>query len=631
MGVVTSPKKTPRCYKKRDATFPIQKHPAVILNRTLHGQLKKHPVVIKKRDAACLSEKSMQTIVYKYYLKPPTENADRVLEQMHLAHLYQNRLIEIYRNFRNKYSEARSSVDSQILTLEVSYFEQKATVDNLREEIKKLRSLANLKRLKKEPTDDIKARIAELTSELKPLKEQTKQTYANLKSARLAAKTNPRLLELAQELNTQRTSEIKAARAEFSARGLYWGTYLQAEDAVDRANKTSFPEFKKWLNGRRSCLIAVQCQGGLPSSEVFGKDTRVQVGYLPPEQWSTRPGRRAAKTTLSLRVGSNPDRSPIWAKFPMLMHRQLPQGSIIKEVKVTRRWTRRLPDWEVHFVIQVESYRPKSPHAEGFVAIDIGTGRQMEDGSLRIGYILDEQDCEKEILLPPRLLYRFQKSDELRSIRDKNFNEILPKAAAWLKENEGILPEEFSLETQNFAQWRSKTRLATLTLNLRTKRFPGDDDLFELLETWRYRDQHLQDYEEGCRKGGLNGRREIYRVLASQLAQTYETVALKDCDFAKQARRAQTENKDKDLPEIARHNRMVAAPGELRDALKLAFSGRVMVEQAGTTRNCSVCGNNEPWENVEELMHTCTNCGETFDRDWNACVNMLRKAKNAQD
>jgi transposase len=52
----------------------------------------------------------------------------------------------------------------------------------------------------------------------------------------------------------------------------------------------------------------------------------------------------------------------------------------------------------------------------------------------------------------------------------------------------------------------------------------------------------------------------------------------------------------------------------------------VAVEPRGTTRECSACGEDVP-KNVGERLHVCPRCGLTADRDVNAAVNVVGRAR----
>ena len=49
----------------------------------------------------------------------------------------------------------------------------------------------------------------------------------------------------------------------------------------------------------------------------------------------------------------------------------------------------------------------------------------------------------------------------------------------------------------------------------------------------------------------------------------------------------------------------------------------MLVPAANTTRDCSVCGHRETWDQATEVVHTCSACGETWDQDASAAVNLL--------
>lgn len=138
--------------------------------------------------------------------------------------------------------------------------------------------------------------------------------------------------------------------------GVYWGTYLLVEDAAQAARKAplydgdepSDPLFAPW---RGEGNLGVQVQGGEPVAAIVGTtDTRVRIGAVDPRAHlrETPHGerKRMCRTTLRLRVGSE-GRDPIWAEWPMILHRPMPPEARVKRVVVSlhrigsrERWSR---------------------------------------------------------------------------------------------------------------------------------------------------------------------------------------------------------------------------------------------------------------------------------------------------
>jgi hypothetical protein len=79
-----------------------------------------------------------------------------------------------------------------------------------------------------------------------------------------------------------------------------------------------------------------------------------------------------------------------------------------------------------------------------------------------------------------------------------------------------------------------------------------------------------------------------------------------------------------------RRNQKTAAPGELRATMVGAAKKRGCqvdeVDPKNITQECSFCGCTEKWDAKVSVLHTCPQCGRTWDQDYNACRNHLKRA-----
>src|SRR5690606_27442140 len=161
----------------------------------------------------------------------------------------------------------------------------------------------------------------EAEARTKALREQVRALRAERKEVARRLREDPTLAADLAAINVRANDMRKALRARC---GVYWGTYLLAEAAADAQRREKMdPSFRRWTGEGR---IGVQIQGGMPAvALVGGDDTRLQVDAIDPRAWSgTRSERRLhARTTLRIRIGSE-GRDPVWASFPMIMHRPLP-------------------------------------------------------------------------------------------------------------------------------------------------------------------------------------------------------------------------------------------------------------------------------------------------------------------
>ena len=368
--------------------------------------------------------------------------------------------------------------------------------------------------------------------------------------------------------------------------------------------------------------VMARWQTGLPVAAVLDPgvvDSRMQLRPL-----------KAGCLAMHLRVGG--DRSePAYLTIPVVLHRPLPPDGLIRQVSVHRE--RVGPHdggnpylWKAVFIVETPEEQPV-PAGRGRLSLDLGWRRIGEE--LRVGYWRDDAGNTGEVRLPERVINGLRKCEDLRSIRDQHFNVARASLQAWLAEAERA-PDWLKEGTAHIAQWRSPERLTGLVWRWKDQRFTGDTDIYGRLEVWRKRERHLWAWEANSRDQLLRRRLHLYREFAAWVAKTYQDVVIEDFDLRAIA---DLEKQGKQLPAPARHNRVLAAPSELRLALKNACTREgVKIAQVGsqnTTRACHNCGSIEHWDAGAELRHRCSACGVEWDQDDNAASNLLSLATAA--
>jgi transposase len=544
--------------------------------------------------------------VYEYGLLRPTENLELVLDQMRLGARYYNKLVEIERERRDAVAKHLSKSE-EVAHLEGIVVRLEARLERIRTHIKEQSSRERKRRDRQSTTKWTIAALKTVRSRLKPAKKIAREMMA----------------EAITDAGTESNVKRRAARATC---GVYWGTYLLQEQAIDAATK--YPTPPQFHSYRGEGRVGVQLQGGMTVDEVFSeKDTQIRISPVSKaayESPSRGERRRQSRTTLRLRVGSQNNREPIWTTFPMIMHRPFPDGTIIKNAIVKRRLVADLDKWTLLVTVDVPD--PVAETQSGIVAVDVGW-RKRDDNRLRVGYLASSDGTEKEIRAADESISeRLRLSEDLRSIRDQMFDRCRALLVAWIKARPDGAPEWMRESTSHVHQWRSPGRMVRLLSQWQDK----DDPILEWLTWWRHRDRHLWQYEAGTRRHALLHRRETYRKLASELAEQYEVLVLEKMDIRELAVLAPAE-KTEDLPKKARAQRVTAAPSELRSALINAFRARggrvVMIPAAYTTTDCAQCQHRNTWKDQTALHLTCAGCGAIWDQDANAARNLLRAAQ----
>ena len=601
----------------------------------------------------------MNTIVYRYGLLAPTENAETVREQMRLAHRYKNDLVAVERIRRDK-SRAILSGAGDVAALEAEV----AAVDaECSASAKAMKAMRATTRSRSETADMKRAHEA--------IKVRLRDARARLGTAKRLAKDGPEVVAARKANNRETATLTKAARA---ANGLYWGTGAVVDDAIKAASKEPLyafgepcdPAFKRWT-GEAAIGIQVHQKGesgdGLSvESFLHGTGDARNWLYSTPRAQETRAphtnpkveaarlrnaARRDASERLNtrerrdlhVRIGTKDEkgRPALMATFPMVMHRPLPPNAIIKRVVVQCRKIGPREEWYCCLTVATEGLlRDSAPADGGAVAVEIGW-HTLPDGRIQVARHLTAGGIADVLSID---LSGFRKADELRSIREKNFNDARAALVDWLREN--TVPEwmraltvkrgsDLPSEAQAIAyleQWKAQGRLAGLCLQWRDN--IGDNELaaYTALETWRYHDNHLWRWESDQRKKTERMRQDTYRVFAAKLASEHPRLLVSDAVYSEMARRPDVDGEH--VNETAAKNRQGAAPGSLREALVAAFKARggevVKVASAGLSTTCPDCGSCDPGQrdNVGRMCR-CVACQAEHDIDDTALLNMLRR------
>jgi hypothetical protein len=580
------------------------------------------------------------TRVFSYRCLPPITEQERVEEQYRLANQYRNVLVEIERRMRARFRDVvLACPDTRWPLLHAEDCE--AAVDNAYDDLRAAKSGGGT------PPNSV-------LQHLEACKELRHEAWAALAAAKRAHANDLRPgYEAARQ---QAHLEAKRARGDFSARGLRHGTYSRVEESVQRASKMAAPPKFQCYDGTGS--IGTQLTGdapvrGLTVAELYScEDTRIRLGR--PGEADKHPRaevagttwadywrlpknvrRHAARTYVDLRVGSNPDRSPIFARFPVVYHRPLPNNAVIKWAYVVRRRIGRRFEWRLQFTIEDDTFRsPHIPVGEGVCAINLGWRNLLDDEKqvcgVRVGYLIDGDGHERELRVPEPTRMRWTKPFDLASIRAKEFDLAVDLLCGWIATNASIAPQWLREETRHARHWRAAKKLAAVIDRWKRERFDDDDAIFDRMMAWAKQDRHLLHWQEHQRDRTIAHRREQYRLLATELCRTYSTIVIGEMDLndPRLSSRKPEEEGDPCEGRDQRRTARMAAPGELRETIRqIAHKyGTQIVEPPSfnITRACHVCGSIETWNRRAEIWHRCSKCRTAWDQDANACHNLLR-------
>ncbi len=564
-----------------------------------------------------MTEKSLPGVrVYRYGLLAPTTNALQVREQIRVAHAYRNTMTEIERGRRTAMRDLYGKY-GDVASLEEAVAQAEREVTTALAAVKAHKG-AN--RTSKVPP--------EMRRVLDDSRIKKRDSLALLRDARRRVKEDPQTQARADEINATATELSKNA---YQYSGCFWGQRQLVDDAMNLVRRMPLydgpdpndPRFARWTGEgsvNHQIIRGKDGDTGMPVADVEGDDTRLRIERVPDR--FNRPGRGWA--VLHLRVGSV-GRDPVFASWPMVMHRDMPLGARVKRAQVHVRKIGPREEWYVTLVVEGVFKRPEHPRAAA-VAVDLGW-RSFPDGTIRVGtWAGTDGECG-EIRLSARDVSGLHKAEELRSTRDRIFNEARTALVAWIA-GAANAPTWFSEETETVAQWRSQARMARFVAKWREHRFDGDREAYDAMERWRCSDHHLWKWESDQRVGALRNRREVYRVAAKRLADRYDQLVVEKFDLRVFAERPKAD--EGSVNETARANRQLVSPSECRACLVNAFHGDVAEKSAvDTTRQCHGCQSVEHFDQANQLTHACKSCGREWDQDDNAAINLL--ARWAQD
>lgn len=502
-------------------------------------------------------------------LRGPIEGVETVRAQMFAAHRYTNDLIAVERGRRwamRRLHESSDAVQAAMTAL------RQATRETRRD------ALASLDRARREAERDTRCDGGHWAV---PDDQVDDYTYSPLYEAE-------RIKLLDQTLR-------RHARA---LTPCYWGTYLVVEAASDQARGEPLyqedgltpaePHFRRlhvdgigWPDGS----IAMQLQGGLPTPDVLAcTDTRVQLRLKPdPRNGARGAGQRYRRTgTLRVRVGSE-GRAPVWATFPIVLSRAIPDQARWKWVRIHRRDEAGGFDrWWATISLELPDevwWRQRDPSLKGAIAVFLEWA-PCGDGTLRVARWLDDAGASGEIIVGEPVVGRAQKAAELRGLRDTLRNALVARSPAQMT---GAMPPWLEAAKIVMHHWRAPGRFHELRRRWAREAPDVCPEALAELAQWCARDKHLHQYENGVRGQGLGRRLKLYQEIAARWSRTYRTVIVPDRDLTREARWGEDSDR-----------RFLASPQELRDWLANAFGKDLVRAQWQGPHGLAVDGNDSP-------------------------------------
>lgn len=531
--------------------------------------------------------RTMTTRVYQFGCKPPVSGADVVREQIRAAHDYRNDLVAVERGRRHAL---------RVLLDTPEVHEAEALVKAATKTDRKIR-LRELSRLRKETLASRRCDGGHWEVPVEWIETAGRRRQLRYDHSPLYESDRIALLD----------KSIRGDARELTAS--FWGSYLTIEASSDQVRKMPLydqdgltPSDPKFQRARETRIgsnvyegqIGIQIQGGLLTRDVLaGTDTRVR---LAPDRFADRKQTGHPWRVLWLRVGSE-GRAPVWAQFPVRLHRQIPDAARWKWARVSCRAEGTHAIWTCEITVDdpAPPARSLDRALSGTVAVEVEwvtSGNQ----AIRVASWRDDAGSAGAVELSARDVAAIKKSSDLRAVRDLVRNDVAPRIARALRETPGI-PPWLAAEGATMHLWVSLSRFHRLYHRWTTEAPDVAPKVLVMLREFVLRDRHLWQYADGARGQALRRRREQYRVLAAEWGRRYRSVILDDRDLSREARWGE----ESDL-------RFLAGPSELRSALRLVFGADV---------------SEHPWTPRARLS-------ETEEREWCERALDAKKAEGAR-
>jgi hypothetical protein len=584
----------------------------------------------ENEDGTAAPEDELRTeiSVRRYGLRDPLNWGPDIEDELRRQNQFWNRLVEIEHRSRQGYFEIMQSFgDIEAMSAEIK--ELKERRDALKAERKAIWGRSR----KRVATTELNSHIAELSTIIKSRAITLKE-----ERTRFNEEAKPRL----QELNDGREAAVKAAR---QTCGCFWGNYnavaMSYKVARVRAIKTGAElRFHRFEGGGR---ITNQLQEAPETSEFLAFGTsQVKLTHVP--------GERLALLSVTVYTGKNAEGKPTrrTVTFPMIYHRPLEPGFQVKQVAVLRR--RVASKWKYHVVFTSTRKTDEVlvPPIGPDVAIDLGWRKTPE--GLRVGTVLTRGEARPwHVMLPNDYLGKYERVENRQSRRDLWKDEVLKdlKALDW-STAPAVLQALW--EPLKRAPKLSTGRLAQLAMEWRNHNWSRGDELVKkwqqrdidfamhvtravhlplwkddaFLEAWRRADKLQWERQENRRQNLKDRQKNIYRCAAKRIVEGAGRIILEDLDLSKLARLETAGGELTELHKASRHNRQMAAPYELRMAIVQAAAKRgiPVIFHSGVSTWLH-CGERIYPAKPDELIQRCPHCGEYWDQDENACINML--------
>jgi hypothetical protein len=148
------------------------------------------------------------------------------------------------------------------------------------------------------------------------------------------------------------------------------------------------------------------------------------------------------ETRVYLRIGSDENGTHLWGSIPVVFHRPLPVGAVVKEAAIGREKIGTHYRWSLTLTIKYDQEEREHEIGREIVAVDLGWAQETlkdADGRIRVAGVRvksPEGETFEEFCLPAKYKKTLDHLDGLKSTLDKHTNEAFLAIADWRQNNE---------------------------------------------------------------------------------------------------------------------------------------------------------------------------------------------------
>jgi len=414
-------------------------------------------------------------------------------------------------------------------------------------------------------------------------------------------------------------------RAEAVAQGLGWATANAVLDNALRAYSESIakgrpPRFSIGADKTHDTLtLQFTAAGGVSAADILS-GRHSEIALVPTDGV----GRRKYGQ-LRFRLGPAVARTDATGTFQY--HRPLPEAAHVALARLVRRRIGFDAGWTIQLLVKRPPATMVVPGARKPLAA-VHFGWATDTSGRKVAGLATGADpgCARLVQLPPSVEEDLQRASALQAARDAARDQLVVR----LKDLTcGAVPEvaqaEFLALVALPAQQVSQRRLAAFCAKWESAPAESPD----WLRQWRREDRLRWQASTHIARRARMRRRDFYRVLAAELANSYEVVAIEPLDLAATAKKIDESTGERGaFGAKARAGQNVAAVSELESAVRWACAkaGSVVLDViAPTASTCSICGGalsdetDRPDQSAVQTI-ACPHCGARIDRKCNGAA-----------